>query len=178
MIRFSATYRSSWIACGIAAAFLALSVPSGHALAKDGPKAESGPVATVPDATFGTDGTRTTIAEPGSKLRREAITDGRGHTVERRVYETDGSIAYGFFDPRNKGKLAFEIFLAPQFDVTTSYTSEVLPVYHQVPTGKWNLIVTFHNGKHDDIRLIGKTRAQADAAVKRWEKNFAREIGR
>jgi hypothetical protein len=176
MVRFSVAYRSSWIVCGVVAAFLALSVPPGHALAKDA--AESGPAATVPDATFGADGTRTTTAEPGSKLRREAITDGRGHTVEKRVYEADGSIAYGFFDPGNKGKLAFEMFLAPQFDVTTSYTSEVLPVYHQVPTGKWNLIVTFHNGIHDDVRLIGKTRAEADEAVKKWEKNFAGEIAR
>jgi hypothetical protein len=175
MIGLNPVRHSSWIACGLAAALLALSGPT---LAKDPPKAQAGPAVTAPDATFGAGGTRTTTAEPNSKTKREAITDGHGHTVEKRIYEPDGSIAYGFFDPRDKGKLAFEIFLAPQFDITTSYTSEVLPVYHQVPTGKWNLIVTFHNGRHDDVRLIGKNRAELDKAVESWEKTFAGEIAR
>ncbi len=164
---------SSWITYGLVVAILAL---PGSVLAKGAPKTEAGPAVTVPDATFGADGTRTTTAEPDSKHKRESITDGHGHTVEKRVYEPDGSTAYGFFDPRDKGKLAFEMFLAPQFDITTSYTSEVLPVYHQIPTGKWNLIVTFHNGHHDDVRLIGKTRTELDKAIKTWERSFAKEI--
>jgi hypothetical protein len=166
---------SSWIVSGLAAALLVL---PGPAQANVAPKTEAGPAATVPDATFGVDGTRTTTTDTNSKAKREAITDGHGHTVEKRVYEPDGSIVYGFFDPKDKGRLAFEMFLAPQFDITTSYTSEVLPAYHQVPTGKWNLIVTFHDGRHDDFRLIGKTRAELDKAVKAWEKTFAREIAR
>lgn len=165
----------TWVlAALVLAAGSTLGTPSLRA--QDAAKTQVEKPVTAPDTSFGAGGTRTTTSDPNSKVRREAITDGKGHTVERRVYEGDGSIAYGFFDPGNNGKLAFEMFLAPQLDVTTSYTSEVLPVYHPVPTGKWNLVVTFHNGKHHDVDLTGRTRAEADHVVKKWEQTFAREI--